>query len=161
MLGIFPEIGVPRESSLNDLLEVDHGGHRGKAVQAESGVTSKAHVGASREDGGNLWLAKATPRHWLEQGKKVAVSHAPTYFGEAGYTIVSDADNGKITATVDLPSRNPPTSVLLRLHHPKASPIKDVTGERKALEGLRWEQGSDFLGGFDRQSDRAGELLTN
>ena len=29
------------------------------------------------EDDGTLWLAKATPRHWLEQGKKIAVKNAP------------------------------------------------------------------------------------
>jgi hypothetical protein len=30
------------------------------------------------EDDNVLWLAKATPRHWLEQGKRVSVKNAPT-----------------------------------------------------------------------------------
>jgi len=30
------------------------------------------------QDGSTLWLAKATPRAWLEQGKKVSVKNAPT-----------------------------------------------------------------------------------
>ena len=79
------------------------------------------------EDGNALWLAKATPRHWLEQGKKISVKNAPTYFGTVAYEIVSDVDHGKIAATVEMPSRNPPKTVLLRFRHPKALPIKSVT----------------------------------
>ncbi len=79
------------------------------------------------EEGNTLWLAKATPRAWLEQGKKISVKNAPTYFGKVGYQIVSDADNGKITATVEMSARRTPTSVRLRLRHPKALPIKSVT----------------------------------
>jgi hypothetical protein len=78
------------------------------------------------EDGDSLWLARATPRAWLEQGKKISVKNAPTHFGVVGYEIVSGADDGKITATVEMPSRDPPKSVLLRLRHPKGLPIKGV-----------------------------------
>jgi hypothetical protein len=78
------------------------------------------------EDGQSLWIARATPRIWLEQGKKVAVKNAPTYFGTLAYEIVSDVDNGKIAATIEIPSRNPPKSVIVRFRHPKAAPIKSV-----------------------------------
>jgi hypothetical protein len=81
-----------------------------------------------------LWLARATPRAWLEQGKKIAVTNAPTYFGTVAYEIVSDVDNGKIAATTELPSRKPPKTVLLRLRHPKAVPIKGVT-----VNGKEWK----------------------
>ncbi len=86
------------------------------------------------EDGEQLWLARATPRAWLAQGKKIAVAHAPTHFGLVSYEIVSDAQNGKIAATVQLPSRNPPQSVLLRLRHPQAAPIKSA-----AVNGRPWK----------------------
>jgi hypothetical protein len=90
------------------------------------------------ENGQSLWLSRAAPRAWLEQGKKIAVKNAPTYFGTVGYEIVSDADNGKISATIEMPSRLPasdkggqagkaPASVILRLRHPKSAPIKSVT----------------------------------
>jgi len=79
------------------------------------------------EDGDSLWLARATPRVWLEQGKKIAVKNAPTHFGTVAYEIVSDVDNGGIGATVEMPSRNRTASVLLRLRHPKALPIRSVT----------------------------------
>jgi hypothetical protein len=87
------------------------------------------------EVGRSLWLAKAVPRAWLEQGKRIAVRNAPTYFGSVAYEIVSDVDNGKITATIELPARNPPKSVVLRFRHPKATPIKSVT-----VNGQPWAQ---------------------
>ncbi|MGA2500588.1 MAG: hypothetical protein ABSH20_22845, partial [Tepidisphaeraceae bacterium] len=87
------------------------------------------------EMGDALWLAKATPRHWLEQGKKISVKNAPTYFGTVAYEIVSDVDNGKITATVEMPSRKAPKEVVLRLRHPKAAPIKSVT-----INGKEWKE---------------------
>jgi hypothetical protein len=85
------------------------------------------------EDGKDLWLARATPRAWLEQGKKIAVQHAPTYFGTLAYEILSDVDHGKIAATVEIPRRNPPKMVLVRFRHPKALPMKSVT-----LNGNSW-----------------------
>ena len=87
------------------------------------------------EDGQFLWVARATPRAWLEQGKKIAVSSAPTYFGTLAYEIVSDVDNGKIKATVSMPSRGGQKAVLLRFRHPRAAPIKRVT-----VNGQAWEQ---------------------
>ena len=78
------------------------------------------------EDDKSLWVARATPRVWLEQGRKIAVKNAPTYFGALTYKIVSDVDNGKITATVEIPSRNPPKSVIVRFRHPQEVPIQSV-----------------------------------
>jgi len=88
------------------------------------------------EDGNSLWLARATPRAWLEQGKKVSVKNSPTHFGTLSYEIVSDLANGKVTATIEMPSRKPPNIVLLRFRHPHGAPIKSVT-----VNGRPW---SDF-----------------
>jgi len=85
------------------------------------------------EDAGCLWLARAAPRVWLEQGRKISVKNAPTEFGTVGYEVVSNVDHGKIAAIVVMPSRRPPESVLLRLRHPKALPIRSVT-----LNGKPW-----------------------
>ncbi len=75
----------------------------------------------------SLWFARGTPRAWLEQGKRVSVRNAPTHFGDVGFEIVSDVDNGIVVATVELPSRDFPESVYLRLRHPKSLSIKHVT----------------------------------
>jgi hypothetical protein len=79
------------------------------------------------EDGPSLWVARATPRAWLQQGCKIVVKNAPTYFGTTAYEIVSDTDNGRLTAVVEIPSRKPLKSALLRLRHPKGLPLKSVT----------------------------------
>jgi len=85
------------------------------------------------EEGQDLWLARATPRVWLEQGKRISVKNAPTHFGMTDYEIVSDVDNGKITTSITMPMRRAPGNVLLRLRHPKSAPIKRV-----AVNGRKW-----------------------
>jgi len=87
------------------------------------------------EEGQSLWIARATPRVWLEQGKKISVRNAPTYFGTLAYEIVSDADNGKITATIEIPSRSPLKSVKVRFRHPQGAAIKSVT-----VNGQPWNE---------------------
>ena len=87
------------------------------------------------EDGPNLWLARGTPRAWLEQGKRISVKHSPTQFGTLDYEILSDVAHGKITATVSMPVRNAPKEVLLRLRHPKAVPIASVI-----VNGKPWKE---------------------
>jgi hypothetical protein len=79
------------------------------------------------EEGNALWIARATPRAWLEQGKSIRVKTAPTYFGDIAYEIVSDIAHGTIRATIEVPTRQAPESIVLRLRHPKSSPIKRVT----------------------------------
>ena len=59
----------------------------------------------------------------------------PTHFGTVGYQIVSSVDDGKIKATVWMPSRGGQKAVLLRFRHPKAAPIKSVT-----VNGQAWKQ---------------------
>jgi len=86
------------------------------------------------ETGDSLWLARATPRAWLEQGKRISVRGAPTHFGTLAYEVVSDVDNGGISATLEMPSRKSPKEVLLRLRHPKVAPIKSVT-----VNGKEWK----------------------
>jgi len=85
------------------------------------------------EDGNSLWLARATPRAWMEHGKKILVRNAPTHFGTVDFEIVSDVDHGKITATVKLPSRHTTGNVLLRLRHAQTAPIKSVS-----VNGAAW-----------------------
>ncbi len=93
------------------------------------------------EVGGSLWLARATPRVWLEQGKRISVKNAPTHFGPVSYEIVSEVDRGRLAAAVQMPSRDRTAAVVLRLRHPKAAPIKSVT-----VDGRTWSD-------FDREKE--------
>ena len=79
------------------------------------------------EEGQNLWLTRAIPRAWLKQGERISVAHAPTYFGNVDYEIISDIENGHIKATVKMPTRKPAQEVLLRLRHPDNKPIRSLT----------------------------------
>lgn len=83
-----------------------------------------------------LLLAQAAPRKWLQDGKKILVERAPTYFGEVAYTIASQAASGRITAAIEMPTRRPPRTLLIRLRHPDSKPIRSVT-----VNGKPW---SDF-----------------
>ena len=64
---------------------------------------------------GDVFLARGTPRSWLESGKHISVSRAPSYYGPLSYRIDSFADQGRIEATVQPPSRKRPAHLYLRL----------------------------------------------
>jgi hypothetical protein len=100
------------------------------------------------EQGDALWIARGTPRAWLAQGQKIAVKNAPTHFGVTAYEIVSNVDNGTINATVELPSRNPPKSVRLRLRHPQAARIQSVTVNGKAWSSFNADKETVDLRGL-------------
>ncbi len=87
------------------------------------------------EDGPSLWIARGTPCVWLEQGKKISIKNSPTFFGTLAYEIVSDVENGKITATIEIPDRRPAKNVIVRFRHPKAAPIKSVM-----VNGKSWKK---------------------
>ncbi len=78
------------------------------------------------EDKDVLWIAKGTPRAWLKQGEKIVVTDAPTAFGDLSYSILSDVDNDRITAEIDVPTREEIGQIMLRLRHPDAATISSV-----------------------------------
>jgi hypothetical protein len=85
------------------------------------------------ESGQNLYLARGTPRSWLENGKRIAMGRAPSYFGDLSFRIQSFADQGRIEATIQPPSRKRPAQIYLRLRHPKTAQLKHVV-----VNGVRW-----------------------
>jgi hypothetical protein len=84
-------------------------------------------------DNRTLFLGQATPRKWLEDGKRIEVEGAPTYFGKLSLTIDSQASSGRIIATIRAPERSRPATILLRLRHPRAKPMQSVT-----VNGQNW-----------------------
>jgi hypothetical protein len=56
------------------------------------------------ESEGGLRLASGTPERWLEAGKEVRVSNAPTLYGPVSYTLTGARD--EVQAAVTLPTRN-------------------------------------------------------
>ena len=92
------------------------------------------------EVGDDLFLAKGTPRQWLEDGKTISVSKAPSYFGELAYRIESFANQARIEANVQPPNRSRPANLYLRLRHPKGLPLKRVTINGRAWKGFDAEK---------------------
>ncbi|HKS82294.1 MAG TPA: hypothetical protein VJR23_12390 [Candidatus Acidoferrales bacterium] len=84
-----------------------------------------------------VWLAKATPREWLAEDRKISVQDAPTRFGKFSFEIRSDVDRGKVSATVRMPEGNTATTHL-RLRLPEGNSIQDVK-----LNGADW---NDYSG---------------
>ncbi len=88
------------------------------------------------ERDGTLHLASGTARSWLEQGKSVGVTQAPTHFGEVTYRITSDAGKGILRAEVTPPTRKAPGAILLHLRHPNKATIKSVKVNGKPWNGF-------------------------
>ena len=116
---------------------VDHPYYAGRAMCAmRDGMMSKlVRQMLIQEDGKDILLAWATPKAWLEDGKRINVKDACTRFGPMAFEIVSHAKSGTIEATIDPPKRNPPSGMKLklRLRHPNDRPIKRAT-----VNGQEW-----------------------
>lgn len=81
-----------------------------------------------------LLIGQAIPRAWLEDGKKIAVKQAPTYFGPLTMTMESHVAQKEIVTTLELSERNPPRMLVVRLRHPQGSAIRSVT-----VNGQNWK----------------------
>jgi hypothetical protein len=83
-------------------------------------------------DGDTLLIGQAAPRAWLADGQRIAVARAPTYYGPTSFSIVSHAKTGTIDATVDMPARRAPATLLVRLRHPQGTRLRAVTVNGRA-----------------------------
>lgn len=99
-----------------------------------------------------VWLAKATPRIWLEQGKTIAVADAPTRFGNVGYELNSDIDHGRVSAVLQLPEGYR-AATKLRLRVPGGKALRAVT-----LNGAPWTDFSPEQEVVNLPSGRHGKI---
>lgn len=81
-----------------------------------------------------LWLAKVTPRRWLERGKRISVTDATTKWGRIDFSIHS-IDRNRTSAHIRFPVGGVDAQTRLRLRLPGSSRIRTVT-----LNGKRWTQ---------------------
>jgi hypothetical protein len=93
-------------------------------------------------DDHTLFLAQATPRAWMQDGKNISVTNAPSKFGKVSFTLQSHANDRKIEATVQLQGTQPHTTILLRLRHPLGASLRSVT-----VNGQPWQD-------FDTKEER-------
>lgn len=78
-----------------------------------------------REDGHDLWLGQGIPTAWLEPGKHVAVSRAPSEFGDLSYRIDAHRD-GRFHVSLNPPARQRPQEIHLCLRQPNDRAIATV-----------------------------------
>jgi len=97
-----------------------------------------------------LQLAYATPRAWLEPGKRIAVRNAPTSFGPVSFAIA--AGDGSAHLTVDAPRRSTPATLSIRLRLPEGERLTAVT-----LGGRPWTRFDAGTGTIDL-GGRSGSL---
>jgi hypothetical protein len=107
--------------------ELDFGGGQPHKTHEEGWFFHQLRHMLVMEMENDLLLAVGTPRQWLEDGKKIGVTRAASYFGELSYRIESFASQGRIEATVRPPTRRPPANLFLRLRHPKQAQLMRVT----------------------------------
>jgi len=86
-----------------------------------------------RESGDSLYLNSGVPRAWFLPGRRIAVDHAATFFGEVSFHIESHSEKDLIEASVTMPQRNRPRQALLRVRHPEGKLMTRVE-----LNGASW-----------------------
>lgn len=91
-----------------------------------------------REDGETLRLGEAVPRAWLADGKRVAVTGAPTRFGTVSYTIRSNTKAGRIEVRLAAPPGKP-AQIVLHLRHPEGWPPRRVVVNGRRLRAAPGE----------------------
>lgn len=81
-----------------------------------------------REDGDVLQIGEGIPRAWLERGKHVAVTSAPTEFGDLSYRMDAEP-NGNVRVRIVPPSRRLPREIRVHLRNPSQEAISSVHAE--------------------------------
>ncbi len=79
-----------------------------------------------------LRLMFATPKRWLEDGKTIKISRAPTTFGPVSINMRSELGAARVVVQLELPERNEAKHILLRARVPDGSKIVGASlGARK------------------------------
>ncbi len=80
------------------------------------------------EEGQSLNLLKGIPRKWLENGKRIEVKNAASYFGPVSFSVVSNLGKNNIIATIECDSDRKPEEIKIRIPHPEGKTPSKVTG---------------------------------
>jgi hypothetical protein len=80
------------------------------------------------EQGQTLKLLPGVPRAWLEDGKKIELKNAVSYFGSLSFVVTSKLNQGFIEADILCDTDRKPSQVVIRLPHPKKTKATSVTG---------------------------------
>jgi hypothetical protein len=100
-----------------------------------------------QERDGGLFLLQGVPQRWLEQGKRIQITKAPTWYGDLSLDCVSYVKDSTVRLRLSVPERLGPVPMHLKLRLPPSLRIGDVAvngkahgevqGEWIVLRGLR------------------------
>jgi hypothetical protein len=80
----------------------------------------------NNEETGDIYLARGVPRAWFDQGKRIEVADAPSYFGNLSFTIESRISEGLVRATIRPPVRDAYKNIVISLRHPGKLALRQV-----------------------------------
>ena len=80
------------------------------------------------EEDQTLKLLSGIPRHWLDDGNRIDVRNAASYFGPLSFSVVSNIDKNYIEASVECSSDHKPSEVRIRIPHPDGKTPSKITG---------------------------------
>jgi hypothetical protein len=83
--------------------------------------------------GDTLHYGRAMPRDWLRRGRRIELRDVLTRFGKTSVAWEPDLSRRRIAATIKLPQRAAPGTILVRFRHGEARPLRSVT-----VNGRRW-----------------------
>lgn len=132
-LNHFPDVHMNTEHALPEM--GDWGGDHYKTSDEANACGWLRYVFV-REENDVLLIGQAIPREWLKPGKECGIENTATYFGST--SIVYRGGEGKITASLSGPTRNPPREVRLRFRAPEGRPLARV-----AVNGQSWNKLED------------------
>jgi len=87
-----------------------------------------------------LYLLRAVPDWWLDDGQEIRVERAPTHFGVMDMIVSGKKDGMEVK--VDLPKRNPPERVVL--HLPESRPLLGKVGGVEVVTRSNQKKRWDF-----------------
>jgi hypothetical protein len=82
-----------------------------------------------------IWIAKGTPRSWMEDGHRIAVEGAPTRTGKVSFEIRSHLKENRVETDLQLPAAGMPVSLKLRLRVPEGFTLKSAR-----VNGRDWRE---------------------
>ncbi len=126
----FPDVHMNTEHALPDM--ADWRGDHFKSSD-EANACGWLRFLFIREQGDDLLVGQAIPREWLAPGKRCGLERAATHFGPVN--VLYTGTDGKITARLEGPVRNPPKNIRLRFRHPEGQTPKAVF-----VNGKRWRK---------------------
>ena len=116
--------------------ELDFGGGQPHKTHEEAWFFHQLRHMLVMEAEDDLFLARGTPRAWLEHGKKIGVTKAPSYFGELSYRIESFVNTGRIEVTLRATPPSAPSEPIPASTAPHARSVEAYRYKRAQLGGI-------------------------